>query len=42
MKVLNFGAKKEFTDRVSMEELNKRYHLTPELIVKDIKKWIID
>ncbi len=37
MKVLNFGAKKEFTDRVSMEELNKRYHLTPELIVKDIK-----
>ncbi len=37
MKVLNFGAKKEFTDRVSMEELNKRYHLTPELIVEDIK-----
>ena len=37
IKVLNFGAKKEFTDRVSMEELNKRYHLTPELIVEDIK-----
>ena len=37
MKVLNFGAKKEFTDRVPMDELNKRYHLTPELIVEDIK-----
>ena len=37
MKVLNFGAKKEFTDRTSMDELNKRYHLTPELIVKDVK-----
>ncbi len=37
MKVLNFGAKKEFTDRVSMEELNERYHLTPELIVKDVE-----
>lgn len=37
MKVLNFGAKKEFTDRVPMDELNKRYHLTPELIVKDIQ-----
>ena len=38
MKVLNFGAKKEFTDRTSMDELNKRYHLTPELIVKDVKE----
>ncbi len=37
MKVLNFGAKKEFTDRVSMDKLLKRYHLTPELIVEDIK-----
>lgn len=37
MKVLNFGAKKEFTDRTSMNELNKRYHLTTELIVKDIE-----
>lgn len=37
MKVLNFGAKKEFTDRVSMDELNERYHLTPELIVEDIE-----
>ena len=37
MKVLNFGAKKEFTDRASVEELYQRYHLTPELIVEDIK-----
>ena len=38
MKVLNFGAKKEFTDRVPIEELYKRYHLTKELIVQDIKE----
>lgn len=38
MKVLNFGAQKEFTDRVPVEELYKRYHLTPELIAADILK----
>ena len=38
MKVLNFGAKKEFTDQVPVEELYKRYHLTPELIAADILK----
>lgn len=38
MKVLNFGAKKEFTDRTPMDELINRYHLTPELIVKDIEE----
>ena len=38
MKVLNFGSKKEFTDRVPLEELYNRYHLTKELIVKDIKE----
>lgn len=37
MKVLNFGARKEFTDRVPLEELYHRYHLTPEQIVDDIK-----
>lgn len=36
MKVLNFGGKKEFTDRVPMEELYRRYHLTPSLVVSDI------
>ena len=38
MKVLNFGAKKEFTDRVPVEELYNRYHLTKELIVNDMKE----
>lgn len=36
MKVLNYGAKKEFTDRVPQEELYKRYHLTDDLILQDI------
>lgn len=36
MKVLNYGAKKEFTDRIPLDELYKRYHLTKELIVEDI------
>ncbi len=38
IKVLNYGAMKEFTDRVSLDELYKRYHLTKELIVSDIQK----
>ena len=38
MKVLNYGAKKEFTDRVSTDELYTRYRLKPELIVEDINK----
>lgn len=38
MRVLNFGSKKEFTDRVPLEELYERYHLTKELIVEDILK----
>lgn len=36
MKVLNFGAKKEFTDRVPLKDLFERYHLTEDLIVSDI------
>lgn len=36
VKVLNFGAKKEFTDRVPYAELMKRYHLTAEQITADI------
>ena len=36
VKVLNFGAKKEFTDRVPYDELIKRYHLTTEQITADI------
>lgn len=36
IKVLNFGARKVFTDRVPLDELYQRYHLTPTLIVEDI------
>lgn len=36
VKVLNFGAKKEFTDRVPYAELMERYHLTAEQITADI------
>lgn len=38
IKVLNFGAKKEFTDIILSKDLYVRYHLTKELIVEDIKK----
>ncbi len=41
MKVLNFGATKEFTDKVDINELYNRYHLTDELIVEDIKNALI-
>ena len=41
MKVLNFGAKKEFTDSIPLEELYERYHSTKELIIKDIKSEIV-
>lgn len=37
MKVLNFGATKEFTDRIGMDELYERYHLKEVMIVEDIK-----
>ncbi len=40
VKVLNYGAFKEFNDRVPMSELNQRYHLTKELIAQDIEKLI--
>ena len=36
IKVLNYGGKKEFTDRIDMEELLERYRLKPELIIQDI------
>lgn len=38
MKVLNFGGRKEFSDRVPLDELYKRYHLTKELISDDVEK----
>lgn len=37
VRVLNFGASKEFTDRVSLDELNERYGLTAATIVSRIR-----
>lgn len=37
MKVINYGANKEFTDCVPLDELYERYHLKEDLIVNDIK-----
>lgn len=38
IKVLNYGADKEFNDRVPMDELLTRYRLKKELICEDINK----
>ncbi len=38
VKVLCYGADKAFTDRVPLEQLYQRYHLTPQLIAADVKK----
>ena len=38
MKVLNYGALKEFSDRVPLDELYTKYRLHNELIIEDIKK----
>ena len=38
VKVLNYGAQKEFPDRISMKELHKKYRLTPEQILEDVKQ----
>lgn len=40
MKVLNFGARKEFTDKTPLDDLYERYHLKEDLIVSDIAKCI--
>ena len=37
VRVLNFGASKEFTDRVPLDELNERYSLTAKTIVSRIR-----
>ena len=37
VKVLNYGAKKEFTDRIPLQELYNRYRLTKELILEDLE-----
>lgn len=38
MKVLNYGGKKEFTDREDLDEIYIKNHLKPELILQDIQK----
>lgn len=38
MKVLNYGAYKDFPDRVPLDKLYNKYRLTKELILEDIKK----
>ena len=38
MKVINFGAKKEFTDRVPSKEILRRNNLTKEQIVEKVLK----
>ena len=40
MKVLNFGAPREFADNVPTEVLYEWYHLTPKQIVDDIEQVI--
>jgi 1-deoxy-D-xylulose-5-phosphate synthase len=39
-KVLNYGAKKEFTDRVPLDELYSRYRLKEDLILEDISNFL--
>ncbi len=38
IKVLNYGAKKEFPDRIPLDKLYESYRLMPELILADIKE----
>ena len=38
IKVLNYGSHKEFSDRVSLDELYTKYRLHNKLILEDIKK----
>ncbi len=38
MKVINFGAPREFADNVPLDVMNEWYHLTPKQIVDDIEK----
>lgn len=40
VKVLNYGAEKEFTDRIPADVLYDRYHLKADLIAEDISRLI--
>ena len=38
VRVLNFGATKEFTDRVPLAELDERYGLTVDAVIGRIRR----
>ena len=38
MRVLNYGARREYLDRVDGEAMRKRYHLNPETIAQEIRE----
>lgn len=38
MKVMNYGGKKEFTDRLTPDEIRARYHLNPQQIAAEIMR----
>lgn len=40
VKVLNYGAKKEFPDRVPVSELHENYRLREDLILEDLEKLV--
>lgn len=40
VKVLNYGLKKEFLDRYSVDEVMKENRLVPQMILEDIQKII--
>ena len=40
IKVLNYGGKKEFTDRIPLQTLHQRYRLTPKQILEDVEKYL--
>lgn len=40
VKVLNYGLKKEFLDRYSVDDVMKKNRLTPQQILEDVEKWI--
>ena len=40
IKVLNYGAKKEFPDRIPLKELHEKYRLRKDLILEDLEKLI--
>lgn len=42
IKVLNYGLKKEFLDRFDLEKVLKANRLKPELIIQDIRKYILE